>query len=58
MGRSESKRYYELAAQKRQMADNTHDAKLKDSYQELANTYEKLAATIQRIEDIERGTSR
>jgi hypothetical protein len=50
VGKTEPKRYLELAAQKRALAANTTDPILRKSYSDLADAYEKLSATIQRIE--------
>jgi len=50
MGKTESKRYRELALQKHELAQHASDPVLKKQYVELADAYEKLAEQAARIE--------
>ena len=50
MGKTESKRYLELALQKHEAAQHVSDPVLKKQYVELADAYEKLAEQAARIE--------
>jgi hypothetical protein len=50
MGKTESKRYRELASQKHELAQSASDPNLKREYVELVDAYEKLAEQAARIE--------
>jgi hypothetical protein len=54
MGKTEPKRYMELAAQKRAAAEIATDPILKRQYFELGDAYEKLAEQAERLDSIYR----
>jgi hypothetical protein len=58
LGKTESRRYRELALQKHELAQNAADPMLKQQYVELADAYEKLAEQAFRIEMLTREVGR